>query len=89
MEKNPPRALPADVGAEIAMDSWDEPALFRLIRDAGRVPEEEMRRTFNLGVGMILVVPQDHFGEALREPRPARPGLDDWPAPWLGWGCAS
>ncbi len=53
---NLPRALPEGMGAEIAVASWDEPALFRLIRDAGRVPEDDMRRTFNLGVGMILVV---------------------------------
>jgi phosphoribosylformylglycinamidine cyclo-ligase len=71
---NLPRALPAGVGAEIVVDSWDEPALFRLIRDAGRVPEEEMRRTFNLGVGMILVVSQDHLGEVLESLVPHGPG---------------
>ena len=53
---NLPRALPANIGAEIALDSWDEPVLFRRIRDAGRVREDDMRRAFNLGVGMILVV---------------------------------
>ncbi len=53
---NLPRALPDGVGAEIALDSWNEPPLFRVIRDAGRVPEDDMRRTFNLGVGMILAV---------------------------------
>ena len=53
---NLPRALPAGVGAEIDPGSWEEPAVFGLIRRAGRVPEDDMRRTFNLGVGMILVV---------------------------------
>ena len=53
---NLPRALPAGVGAEIDLGSWHEPTLFRVIRDAGRVPDDDMRRTFNLGVGMILVV---------------------------------
>jgi phosphoribosylformylglycinamidine cyclo-ligase len=71
---NLPRALPAGVGAEVVVDSWDEPALFRLIRDAGRVPEEEMRRTFNLGVGMILVVSQDRLGEVLESLVPHGPG---------------
>jgi len=53
---NLPRALPAGIGAEIALDSWAEPPLFDLIREVGKVPEDDMRRTFNLGVGMILVV---------------------------------
>jgi len=53
---NLPRALPAGIGAEIDLGSWAEPPLFGLIRDAGGVPEDDMRRTFNLGVGMILVV---------------------------------
>jgi len=59
---NLPRVLPAGVGAEIDPDSWEEPAVFHLIRAAGRVPEHDMRRTFNLGVGMILVVAPDRLG---------------------------
>jgi phosphoribosylformylglycinamidine cyclo-ligase len=62
---NLPRALPTGVGAEIFLGSWDEPPLFRLIREAGRVPEADMRRTFNLGVGMIVVVAEEHAGEVL------------------------
>ena len=57
---NLPRALPGGVGAEIDLGSWREPELFRLLREAGRVPEDDMRRTFNLGVGMILVVAPEH-----------------------------
>jgi phosphoribosylformylglycinamidine cyclo-ligase len=53
---NLPRALRRGIGAEVLTNSWSEPTLFALIRDAGKVPEEEMRRTFNLGVGLILVV---------------------------------
>jgi len=62
---NLPRALPDGVGAEIDLGTWEEPPLFRLIRDAGRVPEEDMRRTFNLGIGMILVVASDRLREVL------------------------
>jgi len=62
---NLPRALPEGLGAEIDLGSWDEPAVFRLIRRAGRVPEDDMRRTFNLGVGMILVVAGEHVGVVL------------------------
>ena len=64
---NLPRALPDGVGAKIELGSWDEPALFRLIRETGRVPEDDMRRTFNLGVGMILVVPEDAAGVVLEK----------------------
>ena len=53
---NLPRALPKGVGAEIFPDSWEEPPVFRIIREVGKVPEREMRRTFNLGIGMVLVV---------------------------------
>jgi phosphoribosylformylglycinamidine cyclo-ligase len=62
---NLPRALPQGVGAEIDAASWREPSLFGLIREAGRVPEADMRRTFNLGVGMILVVPADAVAAVL------------------------
>ena len=62
---NLPRALPEGLGAEIDLGSWDQPAIFELIRRAGRVPEDDMRRTFNLGVGMILVVGDEHVGVVL------------------------
>jgi phosphoribosylformylglycinamidine cyclo-ligase len=53
---NLPRVLPEGVQAVIRQGSWEEPPIFRYIRREGRVPEEDMRRTFNLGVGMILCV---------------------------------
>ena len=71
---NLPRALPDGVGAEIRLDSWDEPALFGVMREAGRVPEDDMRRTFNLGVGMILVVAPDRLGAVLERLVPHGPG---------------
>jgi phosphoribosylformylglycinamidine cyclo-ligase len=71
---NLPRALPEGLGAEIFLDSWDEPALFRVLREAGRVPEDDMRRTFNLGVGMILVVAERDLGDVLEALVPHGPG---------------
>ncbi|MEW6337543.1 MAG: phosphoribosylformylglycinamidine cyclo-ligase [Acidobacteriota bacterium] len=71
---NLPRALPDGLGAEIALDSWAEPDLFRLLRHAGRVPEEDMRRTFNLGVGLVLVVAQEHLGDVLEQLAAHGPG---------------
>jgi len=71
---NLPRVLPAGVGAEIFPDSWEEPAVFRLIRVVGNVPEPEMRRTFNLGVGMILVVGAAQLDAVLTALAPTLPG---------------
>jgi phosphoribosylformylglycinamidine cyclo-ligase len=71
---NLPRALPEGLGAEIDLGSWDEPAVFGLIRRAGRVPEDDMRRTFNLGVGMILVVAAEHLAVVLERLVPHGPG---------------
>jgi phosphoribosylformylglycinamidine cyclo-ligase len=53
---NLPRVLPAGLGARIQRSSWTPPPLFRLIQQGGAVPEEEMYRTFNMGIGMVAVV---------------------------------
>jgi phosphoribosylformylglycinamidine cyclo-ligase len=50
------RILPATTGAVVRADSWEEPPIFDLLRRSGRVPEEDMRRAFNLGIGLIAVV---------------------------------
>ncbi len=50
------RILPYRVDAEIYIDSWDVPPIFNMIQKLGPVDIEEMYRTFNMGVGMILVV---------------------------------
>jgi phosphoribosylformylglycinamidine cyclo-ligase len=54
---NLPRVIPPDCKAVIRMDSWPVPPIFRVLQDAGNVAEEEMLRTFNNGIGMILAVP--------------------------------
>ena len=53
---NIPRMLPAGLAAEIDTGAWKVPALFELLRWLGNIPEEDYRRTFNLGVGMVLAV---------------------------------
>ena len=55
---NLPRAF-GGLGAELDTGSWEEPAVFGLIRSLGNVPEDEMRRVFNLGVGFCAVVAPD------------------------------
>jgi phosphoribosylformylglycinamidine cyclo-ligase len=50
------RILPADVNARIYKDSWPVPKIFRLIQNKGRIEDREMFHTFNMGVGMVLIV---------------------------------
>ena len=61
---NLPRAL-GGKGARLYEGSWEEPAVFGLIRTLGGVPEDEMRRVFNLGVGFCVVVRGDDVEQAL------------------------
>jgi phosphoribosylformylglycinamidine cyclo-ligase len=59
-EGNIPRVLPEGLGARIRRGAWEVPPLFRLIQRGGSVADDEMYRTFNMGVGMVVVVaPQD------------------------------
>ena len=53
---NIPRVLPPGLGAKVRRGSWEVPPLFRLIERGGKIAEDEMFRTFNMGVGMIVVV---------------------------------
>ncbi len=53
---NIPRVLPEGLGARLRRGAWEVPPLFRLIQKGGGVSDEEMERTFNMGIGMIVVV---------------------------------
>lgn len=63
--ENIPRILPSQCKAVINGSSWDKPAIFELLREGGNVPMEEMYRTFNYGIGMVLVVPQEETDDIL------------------------
>jgi phosphoribosylformylglycinamidine cyclo-ligase len=67
---NLPRAL-GGLGARLEGSSWEEPAVFAVIRTLGNVPEEEMRRVFNLGVGFCAVVPAHEAERGLEALRAA------------------
>jgi phosphoribosylformylglycinamidine cyclo-ligase len=54
---NTPRMLPKGLAARIDTNSWKIPPLFEVMRRIGNLPQDDYRRTFNLGVGMILAVP--------------------------------
>jgi phosphoribosylformylglycinamidine cyclo-ligase len=55
--ENTPRMLPTGLAAEIDLSTWTVPPVFELLRKIGNVPVDDWRRSFNLGVGMIVAVP--------------------------------
>jgi phosphoribosylformylglycinamidine cyclo-ligase len=59
------RVLPDGLGAEIRRGSWPEPRIFSVVAEAGGVAGDEMVRVFNLGLGMLAVVPDGEVGGAL------------------------
>ncbi|KAJ1405040.1 PurM-like, C-terminal domain [Sesbania bispinosa] len=56
---NIPRVFPEGLGALIYKDSWEVPTVFKWLQEAGKIEDSEMRRTFNMGIGMVLVVSQE------------------------------
>ncbi len=73
---NLPRILPNGLGARIDGASWEVPAVFRALQEGGRVTEMEMFRVFNMGVGMIMVVPPEKTDEV--SSRLAASGETSW-----------
>jgi len=63
---NTPRMMSKDLAARIDTFSWRIPPFFEVLRRVGNIPEDDFRRTFNLGVGMILAVPARHAARAER-----------------------
>ena len=61
---NTPRILPKGLAARIDVSTWIIPPLFEKLRDIGNIDIADYRRTFNLGIGMILVVSQRNLGKA-------------------------
>jgi phosphoribosylformylglycinamidine cyclo-ligase len=72
------RVLPEGCEAVVDQASWTWPPLFRLLQEAGRVSDAEMRDVFNLGVGLIAVVPQDAIDPARKAADQA--GVATWVA---------
>jgi len=62
--ENLPRVLPRGVAAVIDLGSWPVLPIFEHLQNLGNVPQEEMLRTFNMGLGMLLVVPSRKFKKA-------------------------
>ncbi|HCC68962.1 MAG TPA: phosphoribosylformylglycinamidine cyclo-ligase [Nitrospiraceae bacterium] len=62
---NLPRVFPEGLSAVIKKDSWSLPVIFELIRNIGKVSDEEMYRTFNMGIGFIIVVSAEESEKVL------------------------
>lgn len=77
LPENLPRAMAEGTRALIRTGSWPEPPIFDLIRRLGPVAEEEMRRTFNLGVGMVVILPAAAVDRA--RALLAEEGVTSWP----------
>ena len=59
--ENTRRILDVNQKLVIDWDSWERPAIFSLIQDLGNVPEDDLRQSMNLGIGMILIIKPDGF----------------------------
>ncbi|MER5172504.1 MULTISPECIES: phosphoribosylformylglycinamidine cyclo-ligase [Thioclava] len=66
LTENLPRVLPEGLGAEIDLDTWELPGVFRWLAETAKMEEPELLKTFNSGIGMIVVVAKDR-AEALTE----------------------
>ncbi len=71
---NLPRILPKACAAQIEIESWPRQPIFKLLQKMGNIPEDDFRRTFNLGIGMVFAISPRHIEAAtqilrkLREP---------------------
>ncbi|TDI90360.1 MAG: phosphoribosylformylglycinamidine cyclo-ligase, partial [Candidatus Dadabacteria bacterium] len=64
--ENIPRVLPKNCAVEMDSSTWQMPPIMELIKQEGRIDQEEMYRTFNCGIGMVLVVDSKDVGKVLK-----------------------
>ena len=76
MLDNIPRVLPAKLSAVIHSGSWTKPKVFDLVQDSGNITHFEMIRTFNMGIGMVLILDPKHARQAQK--RLQRMKLASW-----------
>ncbi|WP_078551364.1 phosphoribosylformylglycinamidine cyclo-ligase [Bacillus alkalicellulosilyticus] len=65
--ENIPRMLPEGLGVDIAKGSWDIPEIFSFIAEQGNIAEKDLFSTFNMGIGMAIVVSENEVEEVLAE----------------------
>ena len=66
LTENLPRALPDGLGAEVDLSAWDLPEVFKWLAAQGGTEQSEILKTFNSGIGMIAIVPEDKVEAATR-----------------------
>ncbi len=64
LTENLPRILPRGLAAHIDLSAWDPPPLFTHIKELGGLDQDEMFRTFNMGIGLVAVIPPDLLKKA-------------------------
>lgn len=64
---NIPRIFPKGLGAVVNTKSWEVPSIFKWIQKSGHIEDSEMRRTFNMGIGMVIVASQEAANRILSE----------------------
>ncbi len=57
--ENPIRILPDNCDIEINRDAWEMPNIFKYIQQKGNIADEDMLKTFNCGIGLIVISPDD------------------------------
>lgn len=67
LTENIPRVLPAGVQVVLDRSTWQVPPVFTLIQQIGQVAEDELLRTFNMGIGFVLIVPKEQAADILAD----------------------
>jgi len=65
IDENIIRVIPDACKAIVHKDAWEIPPVFKVLQKEGSVPESEMQRTFNNGIGMVIVVPEASAQEVM------------------------
>lgn len=73
---NLPRVFPPELKAVVDAKTWTPPPVFALLQEKGNVPRDDMFLTFNMGVGLVVIVPPEHAGEVIA--RAKAHGDDAW-----------
>ncbi len=65
LTENLPRILPADCGAAIQRNTWPRPEIFNWLQQQGAVSDAEMHRTFNCGIGMVIIINEADLNQCM------------------------
>ena len=63
---NTKRILPEGLGLDVDWDAWEVPPIFQMIQDLGNVSQEDMRRTFNMGIGFVVIIEEKNVDSVAR-----------------------